>query len=111
MTKEHAIMDCSLIYMTASDQEEAARIGRHLVEERLAACVNILGQSTSIYRWQGEVATDEEVAFIAKTRTELVGQLSARVSELHSYDCPCIVAVDLKNGSNEFLAWIERETS
>ena len=103
-------MTVNIVYMTASSAEEAATIGQRLVEERLAACVNILGKMTSIYRWQGEVTSDDEVAFIAKTRADLIAPLVSRVQELHSYDCPCVVALPIESGSLEFLNWIESET-
>ncbi|MCU0894476.1 MAG: divalent-cation tolerance protein CutA [Rhodospirillales bacterium] len=95
-----------LVYVTAASRDHALLIGRQLVEERLAACVNVLGPIASIYRWEGEVCEDEEVAFIAKTRAELVPALSERVHDLHDYDTPCIVAVEIAGGNPEFLSWI-----
>ncbi len=95
-----------LVYVTAASRDHALLIGRTLVEERLAACVNVLGSIASIYRWEGEVCEEEEVAFIAKTRAELVSALSERVHDLHDYETPCIVAVDITGGNPEFLAWI-----
>lgn len=95
-----------LVYVTAASRDHALLIGRTLVEERLAACVNVLGTITSIYRWEGEVCEEEEVAFIAKTRAELVPVLSERVHDLHDYDTPCVVAVEISGGNPEFLSWI-----
>ena len=103
------MVEARLVYMTAQNPAEAERIGRTLVEERLAACVNILGGMTSIYRWEGEIATDQECAFIAKSNADLIDRLTSRVVELHSYECPCIVAVPIAGGHDEFLNWIERE--
>ncbi len=103
-------MPC-MVYMTAADEDEAGRIGRALVEARLAACVNVIPGMRSFYRWQGEVQDDREVVMIAKTREALVGALVARVKELHSYDCPCVVALPIIAGNPDFLAWIEAETA
>ena len=99
-----------LIYMTASNAEEARRIGRVLVEERLAACVNVLGSMESIYWWKGAVGSSNEVAAIAKTRADLVDALTARVVALHSYECPCVVVLPIERGHVPFLEWIDTET-
>ena len=103
-------MTANLVYMTAASRGEAEQIGRTLVEERLAACVNILGPITSIYRWEGELTTDDETAFIAKTTEKLIDPLVERVRQLHSYSCPCVVAIAIQAGNPEFLNWIESET-
>lgn len=103
-------MDVKFVYMTASSHDEAETIGGILVEERLAACVNILGATTSIYRWEGQIAKESEVAFTAKTTGLNINALIARVQELHSYDCPCIIAIPVDNGASDFLNWIEEET-
>ena len=103
-------MSSKLVYMTAGSRDEAERIGRTLVEERLAACVNILGPMTSIYRWEGDIASDDETAFIAKTTEALVDDLVERVCQLHSYSCPCVVAIPIESGNADFLNWIESET-
>ncbi len=103
-------MTHKLIYITAGSAEEAKRIGRALVEERLAACANVLGTVTSFYWWRGALQEDGEAALIAKTRTDLVDRLVERVKALHSYDCPCVVAVPIEAGNPAFLDWIEAET-
>lgn len=100
-----------LIYMTAADADEARRIGDALVAERLAACVNILPGTTSIYRWEGEIRHEAECVLIAKTRAELVERLTTRVRALHSYDCPCVVALPVAGGNPDFLSWIADETT
>ncbi len=100
----------SFVYITARDKDEARRIGRALVEGRLAACVNVLDGMNSMYWWKGEVQDDAEAVLIAKTRESLVPELVAKVRELHSYECPCIVAVPILDGSADFLKWIEMET-
>lgn len=98
------------VYMTASSAEEADRIASALVEERLAACVNILGEVRSVYRWNGATRRDSEVALIAKTRAALFDALAARVRALHSYEVPCIVSWPIEAGNPAYLAWIEAET-
>lgn len=104
-------MEYSLVYMTAGSHDEAVRIGHALVAENLAACVNVLGPITSIFRWQGATQQDAEVAFIAKTRRDLVEALSARVQALHSYDCACAIALPIQAGNPPFLQWIGEETA
>jgi periplasmic divalent cation tolerance protein len=99
-----------LVYLTAASRDHAVLIGRTLVQERLAACVNVLGPIASIYRWEGEVCEEEEVAFIAKTRAELVSVLSERVHDLHDYETPCVVALAISDGNPEFLAWIGEQS-
>jgi len=100
-----------LLYMTAADADEARRIGDALVAERLAACVNIIPGMTSVYRWEGRIQHDSETVMIAKTRAELVERVTARVRALHSYDCPCVVALPVAGGNPAFLSWISEETT
>ncbi len=100
-----------LIYMTASNDAEARTIARILVQERLAACVNILAGMRSVYRWEGEIQEESEIVLIAKTRRDRVLVLTDRVTEIHSYDCPCVVAIPIDGGNPDFLDWIDAETS
>lgn len=100
----------TLVYMTAGGAEEARRIGKALVEARLAACVNLIEGMKSMYWWEGAVQEDAEVVMIAKTRAALVEPLTAKVRELHSFDCPCVVAVPIAGGNPAFLQWIAVET-
>jgi periplasmic divalent cation tolerance protein len=100
----------TLLYMTAGSHEEAITISRILVEARLAACANILAPMTSVYRWEGAIQTDDEVAFIVKTRSDLVEAVTQRIQEIHSYDCPCVVALPIADGNPDFLNWIIKET-
>jgi len=103
-------MDRSLIYITASSDEEARTIARTLVEERLAACANILGTIGSFFWWEDKLQEDQEVALIVKSTTALVPRIVDRVKVLHSYDCPCVVALPIEAGNTAFLDWIEKET-
>ncbi len=103
-------MECYLVYMTAANQTEAERIGRALVERRLAACVNILSGCRSLYWWEGQVQSETEVAFVAKTTAERFPALVDAVKSLHSYTVPCIVGVPIHDGNPDFLRWIWEET-
>ncbi len=103
-------MTATVIYVTTASREEALTIGRTLVIDRLAACANVLPPITSVYRWQGAVEEDGEVALIVKTREALVDAVVAKVKELHSYECPCVVSLPITAGNPDFLAWIIDET-
>ena len=94
------------VYITAADDAEARRIGRALVEEGLAACVNLLPGHTAIYRWEGRVEEAEEAAFVAKTTAARFEALRARIRALHSYTLPCIVALPVAVGDEGFLDWV-----
>jgi periplasmic divalent cation tolerance protein len=100
-----------LCYVTASSRGEALMIGRTVVEERLAACANVLDGMSSIYWWQGSLEQASEAVLILKTRTELLERLIARIRALHSYECPCVIALPIAAGNPEYLAWIARETA
>jgi len=104
------MMSQMLVYITASSRDEASAIGRDVVNARLAACANVLGDITLFYWWNGTVQEESEVPLILKTQDHLVARLTQRVQELHSYDCPCIVAVPIVGGNPEFLEWIANET-
>ena len=101
----------SLIYMTTESEAVAERIGRALVGERLAACINIVAGMRSMYWWDGAVHQADEAILIAKTQRSLVNQLIERVRELHTYDCPCIVSLSIDGGNPAFLNWIDAETT
>jgi periplasmic divalent cation tolerance protein len=103
-------MSVIFVYITAPDRDDALRIGRTLVEERLAACVNVFDGMTSVYRWQGAVEQAQEAVLIAKTTQERFEPLARRVRELHSYECPCVVSWEIGSGSPPYLEWIERES-
>lgn len=103
-------MQTHLIYMTAGSLEEAEKIGKALVEERLAACVNIIDHMRSFYWWEGKVQEDHEVVMIAKTPGQMIEALVEKVKTLHSYSVPCIVAVPISGGNPDFLLWIDEVT-
>jgi len=99
----------TLIYITTSGQDESESIGRRLVEERLAACVNIIPSIKSIYQWMGEIEEDSESVLIVKTAQELTPEIVKRVKELHSYDNPCIISIPITGGSRDYLEWLNDE--
>jgi periplasmic divalent cation tolerance protein len=98
------------VYATFASPDEADRIARTLVEERLAACANILGPCRSIYRWEGRMEEDDEVAALFKTGAATAEALIARIAELHSYDTPAAVVWPIANGLPEYVRWVEAET-
>ena len=98
------------VYATFADAAEADRIARILVEERLAACANILGPCRSIYRWQGAVEQADEVAVLFKTRAEGAQALVARLGELHSYDVPAAIVWPIADALPAYAQWVRDET-
>jgi periplasmic divalent cation tolerance protein len=104
-------MKLALAYITTSNREEALKIGRTLVENRLAACINVLEGMQSIYRWEGRIEEAHECVLIAKTQESLKEQLIAKVVELHSYSCPCVIFCPIEGGNQEYLDWIKKESS
>ena len=99
-----------IVLITAPDAEVGARLGRALVEERLAACVNLLPGVRSIYRWQDAVQEDTEVLLVVKTREERCPALAARVEALHPYELPEVVVLPIAGGLDRYLAWILSES-
>ena len=98
------------IYAVFASAEEAERIGRTVIEERLAACINMLPPIRSIYRWKGKVESADEVAAILKTHHWRTDALMARIAELHSYDVPCIVSWPIEKILGPYADWIEDST-
>ena len=95
-----------LVLSTAGTKEEAHKIAHALVERRLAACVNIVPQVESVYRWQGKVESAEEFLLLIKTSAERFAEVSAALGELHSYEVPECVSVAMEDGSAEYLQWL-----
>ena len=103
-------MQPAIVYVTAGSREEALRIARCAVEARIAACANVFPAITSVYRWDGAIQEDGEVSLILKTREDLIDVLVAKIKEIHSYDCPCVVSFPITGGNPAFLEWIAEET-
>jgi periplasmic divalent cation tolerance protein len=95
------------VYAIFADANEAEHIGRLVVEERLAACVNILGPVRSIYRWQGQIESADEVAAIFKTTHDQADSLITRIAALHSYDVPCIATWPIDKILGSYADWVE----
>jgi periplasmic divalent cation tolerance protein len=104
-------MEALVVYITAPNEEEAAKIAKILVEERLAGCVNIIKDIRSIYSWQGKLEDEKEVLMIVKTRLELFSALTSKVKELHSYTVPEVIAMPIVDGSEEYIKWLKEATS
>ena len=103
-------MSIASVYAIFANAEEAERIGRAMVEERLAACVNVLGPIRSIYRWKGAVDTSDEVAAIFKTSEERAADLIAGIAALHSYGVPCVAAWPVDRVHAAYADWVEEAT-
>ena len=92
---------------TTETKEQAQKIAQYLVETRLAACVQIAGPITSVYRWKGKVETASEWLCLIKTREELFDKVETAIKKMHSYETPEIVAVPIVKGSKEYLVWLD----
>jgi periplasmic divalent cation tolerance protein len=110
MTTELAAEDFLLVLVTAPDSDTAARLGKALVDERLAACVNIVPGLRSIYVWQEKACDEAEVLCLIKTRASLYPALRDRVAALHPYDTPEIIGLPLAAGNAPYLAWLAAQT-
>ena len=102
--------DVRMVYCTCPNSDVAGALARQLVECQLAACVNILPEIRSIYRWQGEVQDDAESLLLIKTKRAVVGELQQWLLEHHPYDEPEIIAVPVTEGSPGYLEWVIAET-
>ena len=103
--------DLRVVFLTAPDGEVAERLARGLLEERLAACVNLIPGIRSFYRWQGAVQVDAEVLLVVKTRADRLEALASWVQDLHPYELPEILGLPVIGGSQAYLDWIRTESS
>ena len=97
-----------LVYVTVGTEEEAETIGKSILSEKLAACVNISGKTKSLFQWNGKLENVNENLMFIKTNANKLKMLLERIEVLHSYDCPSIVAFHLSEGKQEFFDWIDR---
>lgn len=100
-------MGLHFCYVTTKNKDEASSIGKRLVEEKIIACANIIEKMNSIYHWGGKVVEDEESILIAKTTSENLDRFISLVNEVHSYEVPCIITLDITNGSKDYLSWVK----
>jgi len=100
-----------VLLCTCADEAEGRRLAEALVEARLAACVNLLPGVQSVYRWEGKLEAAREVLLLIKSTAARFEELRARITELHSYDTPEIIALPIAAGSGKYLDWIRRETA
>ena len=110
MAPDSTDADVRVALSTAPDEDVAARIARALVDERLAACANLVPSVRSIYRWQGAVEDAREVLMVIKTRADRVDALAERLRALHPYDVPELVVLPLAGGLAAYLDWVRAET-
>ena len=102
--------DAIVVLITAASREEADRIARRLVEDRLAACVNVVPQVRSLFVWEGKLSQEDEVLLVVKSRRSRFEQLAAAVKQLHSYSVPEIIALPVVMGSADYLRWVSEST-
>ena len=100
-----------IVLCTCEQKLQAGQISEALVQERLAACVNVVPGVQSVYRWKGEIERAEEVLLLIKTTAERFSRLTERIHQLHSYTVPEIIALPIVNGSETYLAWLEGEVN
>ncbi len=98
-----------VVFCTCGSAGEAEMLARHLVEQRLAACVQVTAGVKSFYRWRGELAADLEFQLTIKTRRDLFAQLSSEIRKLHSYEVPEIIALPVVDGAETYLEWMDNE--
>jgi len=103
--------DAIVVLTTVSNEDEAVKLVRELLERRLVACGTLMGGARSLYRWQGQIADEQEVLVLLKTRSARVEQLQAAFKELHPYKVPELLALSVDTGLEKYLEWINGETS
>jgi periplasmic divalent cation tolerance protein len=101
--------DKIVVLSTCESPEEAAKVARQLVESRLAACVNIVPSVRSVYRWQGKIEDAAECLLVIKSRRDLFARLREAIAGMHSYEVPEVLALPVVDGSESYLAWLDRE--
>ncbi|MFB6257434.1 MAG: divalent-cation tolerance protein CutA [Flavobacteriales bacterium] len=99
----------NFIYITTESKEEAKKVAAPLIEEGLAACANIIPGMKSVFYWEGEVQSEEECILIVKTDERMNERVMERVRTLHSYDCPCMLVLPVKDGNKDFLDWVQEQ--
>jgi periplasmic divalent cation tolerance protein len=103
--------NAKIVLTTSGDEQEARSIARRLVDDRLAACVNVVGPIRSVYRWRSAVEDDSEYLLIIKTRANLLARVERRIAELHSYEVPEVLVISPSGGSVAYLGWLAQATA
>ena len=103
------VTDKIVVLTTCESEEQAQRLARHLVEQRLAACVNILPGARSVYRWKDQIEDAAEFVVIVKSRRDMLVRLREAIAHLHSYEIPEVIVLPVVDGSDAYLHWIDRE--
>jgi periplasmic divalent cation tolerance protein len=101
--------DYIVVFITAKSEKEGEKIAQALLKEKLAACINIVPGLKSMFRWKGQISTEEEVLLLIKTKDKLFEKLKKRIIELHSYEVPEIIALGILAGYEKYLDWLKRE--
>jgi periplasmic divalent cation tolerance protein len=99
-----------VVLCTTGSEEEAGRVARYLVEQRLAACVNVIPSVRSIYRWQGKVEEASEWLLLIKGRRERLSEIEGGIRQVHSYEVPEVVGLSIEGGAANYLAWLREES-
>lgn len=102
---------CTLVYITTKDSEEAQKLANIAINAKLAACANITSKIESLFFWQGKINSETESLLILKTQTKHIKELTTLIKNNHSYDTPCIIFLPIIDGNEDFLNWIENETT
>jgi periplasmic divalent cation tolerance protein len=101
--------DLAIVLTTIGVGERAEQLARQLVDERLAACVNVHPPMVSVYRWKGAVERDTECQMVIKTTRDRLGALEARLREIHPYELPEVVVLAVESGSDAYLRWVKEQ--
>ena len=101
--------DKIVVLTTCNSQEQGAQLARHLIEHRLAACVNILPGARSFYRWKDNIENTAEVVLMIKSRRDMFPQLREAIAHLHTYEIPEVIALPVVDGSDPYLNWLDAE--
>jgi periplasmic divalent cation tolerance protein len=103
--------DKVVVLTTCDSQDQAGRLARHLIEHRLAACVNILPAARSVYRWKDQIEEAEELVLVIKSRRDVFEKVREAIAHLHTYEVPEVIALPVVDGSEAYLSWLDRELS
>ncbi len=103
------VTDKIVVLTTCESQDQAEQLARRLIEDRLAACVNILPGARSIYRWKDKIEDAAEFVLVIKSRRDVFDKLRAAIARLHSYEIPEVIALPVVDGSDAYLKWLDRE--